>query len=81
MERFTSFRVEMFTDGDFTITCKAIFGKELEAWISHKDYGVAHLMFSTPIQNMTMKEFISMVEANLYDAEELYLADMEGETT
>lgn len=75
----TSTKITRYTDGDFIIdiiTDKDIKGDIMyEAWLSHKLYGIAELMFGYRKKDVPYDRFIEMVEANLHDYEADFMHD------
>ena len=78
----TNTDITRYTDGDFNIDIVVIKGT-YEAWLSHKDIGIAVMMFGTeskePLGALeafdAYCDFKETVEANLKQEERMYLAE------
>ncbi len=66
-------KVELYEDGNFEVLITET-KDQYCAWISHKDYGVAELMFGVRTAATTREKFLELTEKNLDDYKNFYTA-------
>ena len=67
----TDTKITCFTDGDWFIDI--VEDEEIhEAWLQHKDYGIAALMFGMMKKDKSFEEFCETVKMDLENQKDFY---------
>ena len=72
----TNIQITRYRHGDFFVDIVANKEQHMnEAWLFHKDYGVADYMFGVDVKTQNFDQFFRTVEANLPDYINLYMRE------